>query len=956
MSTRHNIFSLGCAPLALIVGMLAAAPVQAQTTTQPAATQPEGEAIIITGSRIRRDPLEQPAPVVFVDRSDIDKTGLVSAADVLQRIPSSGGALNSKFNNSGNFGNPPDGGGVGAGAAEVDLRYLGSKRVLVLVDGLRWLNGASASGVPGSTDLNTIPESMIERIEVLQDGASSIYGSDAIAGVVNIITKKGQDGLRASAQYGQYLSEGDGETQNYQLSWGNGNDGRLKIVVGGNYVKQKGVSSADRSISLFPTPGATACDSSCSSGTPLGRFIVLGQSLTLKAPVAGRPRFDPLDPTGPNSDFKAFTTADRFNFAPFNFIQTPLERYGGFANINFEVSDATNFTLKGVYNRRNSKNQAAPLPLFVGPDSGNGNLLDTVTIDGSNPFNPFGTLNSGFGAAPRNYDFIGRRVVEGGPRRYSQKVDTYYVSATLDGSFHVLDDVLYWDVNAIWGKNKARQTVLGNVNADHVRRALGPVADCVGASDGCVPLNIFGGEGSITPDMYNYIAFTQRDRSDQRLADVSANLSGSLFDLPAGPFGIAIGYEHRDVKGSFDPDPIVAAGFGSDIPAQPTSGQVNSDEIYGELSIPLLKERPFFHQLDVQLAARFSDYSNAGSNTTFKGSVNWKPVEDLLLRGSWAEGFRAPTVGESFGTPSRFDQEITDPCSAVGGAIPAAVRDNCIALGVPADGSYVQANPQLSVVTGGNRDLTAETSESWVVGGVYSPSWAKDAGFLRSLSIEANYFDIEVKDAIQAIDADVLLGRCVTSLDPFSCASVSRTSSGAISQIRGFLQNIAGIDTDGLDVTLNLRSTETGAGSFGLYWTNTFLFNYDVTVPATVGTTTTSLEGTERGSPDQAFPKYKSTAILDWSLGDFAASLTGRYIRGVREPDDNNKLGSRLYTDVQLRWTPDFMDEAFGFAIGVNNLFDKDPPPCISCGLNNMDPTTYDVPGQFGYVRVSFKM
>ena len=156
-------------------------------------TQP----IIVTGSRIRRDPLDQDQPVVFVDRTDIDRTGLTSAADILQRLPSSGGALNSRFNNSGNFGNPPDGGGVGAGAAEVDLRYLGSRRVLVLVDGLRYVNGASASGVPGSIDLNTIPESMIERIEVLQGGASAIYGSDAISGVINIITRRQQDGLVA---------------------------------------------------------------------------------------------------------------------------------------------------------------------------------------------------------------------------------------------------------------------------------------------------------------------------------------------------------------------------------------------------------------------------------------------------------------------------------------------------------------------------------------------------------------------------------------------------------------------------------------------------------------------------------------------------------------------------------------------------------------------------------------
>ena len=210
--------------------------------------------IVITGSRIRRNPLDLDAPRVFVDQADIAKTGLNSINDVLQHLPSSGGGLNSKFNNSGNLGNPPDGGGVGAGSAEVDLRYLSSRRVLVLVDGLRFVNAASASGVPGSVDLNAIPESMIERVEVLQDGASAIYGSDAIAGVVNIITKHHQEGLVASAQLGDYLDEGDGLTQNYQLSWGNGDNGPTQIVIGGNFVKQNGIFAGDRDISKFPDP------------------------------------------------------------------------------------------------------------------------------------------------------------------------------------------------------------------------------------------------------------------------------------------------------------------------------------------------------------------------------------------------------------------------------------------------------------------------------------------------------------------------------------------------------------------------------------------------------------------------------------------------------------------------------------------------------------------------------
>src|SRR5215218_4268604 len=282
MAGSNRMLRVGGASLALAMA-LAAAPAFAQpSTTTPdeplaeastAASQGD-ETIVITGSRIRRNPLDNDQPVTFLDEADIARTGLTSAADIIQRLPSSGGALNSRFNNSGNFGNPPDGGGVGAGSAEVDLRYLGSKRVLVLVDGLRYVNGASASGVPGATDLNSIPESMIERIEVLQDGASAIYGSDAIAGVVNIITKKRQKGLIASAQLGGNWQEGDGFTQNYELSWGNGSDGPTQIVVGANFVKQNEVSSADRDISQFPTPGATACDAFCSSGTPNGRFIL----------------------------------------------------------------------------------------------------------------------------------------------------------------------------------------------------------------------------------------------------------------------------------------------------------------------------------------------------------------------------------------------------------------------------------------------------------------------------------------------------------------------------------------------------------------------------------------------------------------------------------------------------------------------------------------------------------
>jgi iron complex outermembrane receptor protein len=389
---QNHLLTCSSAVLAIAASLAAAAPAHAQSVQPPesvqeqgatAAAQGDGE-IVVTGSRIRRNPLDLDSPVVFVDEEDIAKTGLNSINDVLQRLPSSGGGLNSKFNNSGNLGNPPDGGGVGAGAAEIDLRYLGSRRVLVLVDGLRFVNGASASGVPGSTDLNAIPESAIERVEVLQDGASAIYGSDAIAGVVNIITKGNQRGFEVSGQIG--LNEnGDGATQNYQASWGNGNDGPLKARRW-RKLREAGPDPVRPARAVgFPEPYTDACQATCSSFTPNGRYtgsIFVGGNATLRAP-GDRPPGDARRLPGFSSP------ADRFNFQPFNFLQIPLERVGVFGNLKYELTDSINFSVRTLYNQRKSKNQAAPLPFGFGPTSGLTPVLSNIVVSATNPFNPF---------------------------------------------------------------------------------------------------------------------------------------------------------------------------------------------------------------------------------------------------------------------------------------------------------------------------------------------------------------------------------------------------------------------------------------------------------------------------------------------------------------------------------------------------------------------------------------
>ena len=963
MSNSKLLFRTGVSLGALLVSGAA----MAQSTlppadpAQPAATAPaaEEDAIVITGSRIRRDPLNLDSPVVFVDKADIDKTGLSSIADVLQRLPSASGGLNSKVNNSGNLGNPPDGGGVGAGSAEIDLRYLSAKRTLVLVDGLRFVNGTSASGIPATVDLNTIPANMIDHIEVLQSGASPLYGSDAIAGVVNVITVAQQKGLRASAQFGTFR-QGDGHTQDYNLSYGF-KFPTTSIVLGGSYVKQEAVRSANRSISLFPNPGQTSCLDSiggCSSAALNGRFdlrpYVPGGNFTIGTAPDNTPTFGELRP---------FLRSDRFNFAPFQYILTPSERYGAWISVKQELTSNINLRFKGEINRRNSQNQAAFEPLFIGPDAGNGagSLFDTLSIDATNPFNPFGyTLQSGLNAngtsngLAQNYSFIARRLIEAGQRTFSQKVNTHSATLTLDGSFDWGAHKWYWDVNATYGSNKASQSFTGNVNAAKVAQALGPLASCTAP---CVPLNLFGGAGTITPAMLAFIGFTEHDRSQQKLHDYTANLSGDVVDLPAGPLAIAIGYEHRNQSASFDPDPIVAAGLGADIPAQPASGKYNVDEVFGEIRIPILKETPGFYSLEASGAVRHSRYSTSGSSTTYTITGLWKPVRDLLLRGSYATGFRAPSLGELFGGRSRFDLPVNDPCSNIAGSpyqASATVRANCAADGVPISGSYAEDPGQVPVITQGNRNLKPEKSKSLLFGAVYSPSWARSSGFASAFSLELNYYDIQVNQAIAALDANVTLNNCALLGNASSCALITRTGNGFINQIDGTLQNLDSIKTRGLDFIGNYRSQKGPAGTFGVHVNATWLLKY--VLSASNGFVVLNRRGTERGSPDQAFPKFKGNATVDWTLGDFGASVTGRYVDKVVESGAANTLNSRFYTDLQLIYTPTALDRRVTFAAGVNNLFNQDPPGCFTCSVNNFDPTTYDVPGQFGYLRVSYKM
>jgi iron complex outermembrane recepter protein len=940
---------------------------------QPAAAEGEqakeeeaptvSDEIFVTGSRIATSPLNQRAPVVELDSIDLQRSGLTNLGATLQELPSTGSAINTKFNVPGNSGFPQDGNGIGAGAIEVALHNLGAKRTLVLVDGKRWIAGASASGVPIAVDLNSLPANMIERIEVLQDGASAIYGSDAIGGVVNIITKREFEGMEIAVQSGGYASEGDGQASQVSGLWGGG-DERTHMIVSLSYYDENGVQTSDRAQSAFPTPFATSClAGGCSSFTPQGRFV-LGPNfdftdVTLNNGVLndGGAHVPAFDPNNPNAgDFHEFATADRFNFNGdgFNYLQTPNERLNLHTSLTRELTDHMDFVLTGSYTNRKSSTKAAPEPLCLGNGCGN-RILENVVVSRDNPYNPFGVDLS---VANGNLEFFGRRPLEAGPRLFDQDVDTYFASAGLDGDLHSATRNFSWDVTASYGENRGFQQKHGAFNAARLSVALGDPAVCA-ATPNCVPFNFFGGQGpdgngSFTREMLDYVTFVQRDFSEQTLVDLTANITGDLATLPnGGNIGFAAGGEYRKHDGSFQPDPIAASGETAGIPSGPTAGGFDVSEVYAELNFPLLFGATGAHYLELNLAGRYSDYSTFGGENTYKVGVLWQPIKPLSLRGSYSTGLRAPGIGELFGGAAREDFTFLDPCADVLGQIgtanggrdtpqPQNIIDNCAALGVPVN--FAQRNPQLSAVSAGNEHLVPETSDSYSFGVVYSPG-----GWTVSL----DYYDLTINDAIQGRDPGDVVTACAETLDPFFCDAVERSGSGLINLVDNQLQNIGGVEASGADLSFRWDGKERGYGRFGAGLNATYLNDYtELTKNADGSLTSTDRTGTITNETFQrAFPKLRAVGTANWTRARWRAGLALRYVDSMVQ-ESGNTLDARVFTDVQAQYTLPFASSAATAIVGANNVLNEDPAVCDSCGVIGMSPVVHDLPGVVVYARL----
>jgi iron complex outermembrane receptor protein len=973
MKVRHNRLSMAIRGTLMLAMLPLAAHAQDTTTPAPAPATKTLETIQVTGSHIKQTDKVTQAPVAIFNRQTIDQSGAASVGEFLQQITSSGKALNAKFNSSGNFGYPPDGGGIGAGSAQVDLRNLGSQRVLVLVDGIRWVNESSASGVSGSVDLNTIPLAIVERIEVLEDGASAIYGSDAIAGVVNIITRKNFDGALIHAKIGRYGLGGD--TKDFNLTLGSSGE-HLHTVFSASYFEQDRISSGAWDQSSFPEPGAGL--RAGSSGTPQGRFIFCDPRIAATGSdshgptgPAGfcdsqgndwfdmtlnngttTPNYNGGMPTTGSGTYHNFSGADRFNFAPFNLLLTPQRRSSLYGSLDYDINDKMKVHAKLMYNERHSANQAAPEPIFVGPFAGTGGIADTISISHLNPYNPFGIDLD----ASSNFGFVTKRPIELGPRIFNQDVKTWYFDGGFSGTFEV-GSGLDWDVNLVHSENTARQEFLNGFNIGHIKLALGDPALCTGA---CVPLDLFGGEGRpITAAMLNYISTPQHDSSKQALSILSGNLSGSLWNMGEDrQVGFAVGAEHRNYEGEFNPDPLRQTGESQDSFAAPIKASYDVNELYGELSVP------WAESFSTDFALRYSYYSTFGSTTTGKAGFRWQPVESLVVRGTYSTGFRAPNLGELFGL-TQFGATLVDPCGSTGHPGPAGPQyvAGCAAQGVST--SFEQANTQITTFTGGNANLDPEKSKNYNLGVVWAPGW--DLAWSDKMDFEFDYYHYKITDAIGPPDIQALLNACTDgSVSGAACSGFTRQATGNLNPPTDFLANLGSIKTTGVDFKFNWASPQMGWGKLTAALQATHPISYEILDQD--GNAADRTVGVE--IDNSAIPDWQTNVQLGWQQGDWSVDWNVRYISKVTEAcsraavtavpgcataADFHDLGSMAYNDVQLTWDNSFGLDGLKLSAGVNNLFDRDPPICLTCSLNGYDAGTYDLPSRFWYVSVDWK-
>ena len=953
MPNKMKAAYAGASMLAMMIAAPAAFAEQAQPAPAGTTTAATVEEVIVTGSKTRRKDADTVGELTTITREDLQRSAVASVGELLQKLPSAGVSYNSNGTQ-----------GTSYGGSSISLRYLANSdgaadRTLVLVDGHRWVDGVGSRGIRDFADLNTIPIGMIESMEVLQDGASAIYGADAIAGVVNLKTRSKFEGLSVEAKLG-VSSRGDGQQYNGMVNWGHRFDGG-SILLSATYVKDEPVRTSDRGLTQISLTGGLN-NLTAPPASPRGLYILPGFS-TAASPLTQN--VGVVEATGLGSYHRAVLPDDYYNtMAQGLYAVGPSERWGVYGKFERDLTSHLRFTADAMFNRRTSSQVFSPTNLSIGGTSG---TYRGFAIAANQQYNPFGV---GFGANQAwNIQIFTPQV---GNRVSNQEVDTYRVSATLAGDFTALSHPWNWSLYGSAAKNHMQFDSPGGIDLEHLALGLSSPSVCA-AQAGCVPVNIFG---QMTPAQAAYINSTARETNETQLYDLTFDVNGALFDLPAGSVTTAFGLEWRKNVGRDNPDPYVntvSTGSGAlPLPATtptttgvmrtPTAnGDYDVKEAFLEFDIPLLADMPLAKKLELDVATRYSDYSSVGSKFTSKVGIGYRPVEDVLIRGTWSQGFCAPSLIELYTgqRQSNLAGSNTDPCN--GGAAAHPNLPGC--AGVPA--SYNQGSYNgglLPLTVSGNPKLNPETAETYSAGITYAPHQ------VPGLTFTADWYQITINDAISTPSVANALQLCASLAGAYCGALTRDAATGQVLNFSSSFMNLNQIKTSGVDLTARYR-VSTDFGVWDGMLSGSYLDKFDVTSPNPTGgapivthAAGTSTGGTLPATARATYPHWKGLASLRWSAGDWGVMWRGRYIGSTLDgppparpvvPVKGDRVDAVFYNDLQLEKR--FEQAQATVTVGVNNVFDQAPPLSYANAPINFDIYTYDVMGRYFYVRVGKK-
>ncbi len=910
-------------------------------STAPGAGAPAAENIEVTGTRLRTSNVTSEAPITVVTAKQIEQSSSQTIEDVLRKVAAVG--------SSGNFASTNNGGN---GSSCIDLFNLGISRTLVLVDGRRFVHSAYGDG-NDCVDLDTIPIQMVDRIEVLKDGASTIYGADAVAGVVNIITKKSYSGTQLNLG-GNITASGDNKQGD--ISGITGFDfaqGRGNVEISGRYLQRQPVLQKDRDWADPIVTGDNGPGQPFTFGSAVpeaGRYFGANSGsdiTTLNNHIAPfQNQYNGANSSQPNVN-------GRYDNG-FDSLLSDYESQGNLAGeAHYDVNDHLTAYASAFYTHKNTETQLSGQPV-----TGNPNLASVLTIPQGNPF------AEGFGINEPLTGF--RRTTDIGPRSIYTGTDTW--QATVGARGNIIGNFDY-DAYFTYGYSDTTITSSNLINFTHFENALGSDGNLTdpfngslcSAAQGCALLNPFGA-GNISSAAAKYVSFTADANAFYQFRDYGGSITNNkLVQLPYGPLGLAVGFEYRQENGAYHPDPTIESGVSTSAQEFPTGGGFDVGEVFGELNIPILKNVIAAKDLSADVSGRWSDYNTFGGVQNFKAGLNWSPTQDIRFRANIGTSTRQPAIAEAFGGDTLSFEQGNDPCTpsqiSTYGAANGIVAANCARQHLPA--GFAQNGDQIATLVGGNPQLQPETSRTYTIGTVLTPR------FLPNFSAEIDYYHTSINNQIGEVPVQFVEDQCYTSANqssPFCADAGQRNGSGNISLATAPFENLGVVRTNGIDFNMNYLLKLRGHNT--LSFTNELVDTIGYTEQLTNGGPFINLKGTLNtvlggGLYPVGVPVIRDNVTSTYAHGPFSFSWTVRYIDGMtyNEGGANFTSALRFYKTNEVFYhdiVATYNFKRVQLVAGIDNLLDRTPPFALD-GSENTASNVYDIYGRTFYARLQVR-